>query len=261
MGSISRLQVSEFKKKDFQHGFFGRRGGVSTGIYDSLNIGLGAKDDERENVLENRRRIAADLGVTEHNIATVYQVHGSECVYAENPYGQENRPQADALVTDKKGLALGVLTADCAPVLFTGFKSDGTPVIGAAHAGWRGALAGILQSTVQKMLEIGAELESISACIGPCIQKRSYEVSTEFFEAFIKQSAENEVFFSSGQKPDHPHFDLSGYCAAQLSQAGVNKVIISGVDTYTDENEYFSCRRAAHRSEPDYGRQMSVIMI
>ncbi|HOO82901.1 MAG TPA: laccase domain-containing protein, partial [Alphaproteobacteria bacterium] len=166
-----------------------------------------------------------------------------------------------AMVTDVSGLALGVLTADCAPVLFYGKKSDGAPVVGAAHAGWGGALKGVLDNTLAMMLELGAVPESIRACIGPCIGQKSYEVRDDFADTFLEEDGRNEVFFTAGRCAGHLQFDLPGYCAAKLGRAGVKNVLIKDLDTYFNEEDFFSYRRATHRHEKDYGRQISVIMI
>lgn len=249
-----------FNTDGIRYGFFGRRGGVSLDIYQGLNIGLGS-NDMPEHIMENRRRIAAYLDVDTENLLNVYQVHDDVCVQVDTPWVDGERPRADAMATDVPGLALGVLTADCTPVLLHGKKENGKPVIGAAHAGWRGAYAGILGATVKRMEKLGAVSETITACVGPCIQKKSYEVSADFYDQFIKQDEENDRFFSSGQRAGHPHFDLPGYCASRLQQAGIKRVIIQDLDTYALEDKFFSCRRAAHRNESDYGRQMSVVMI
>lgn len=262
MDLISPKQVSPFKHDAVDHGFFGARGGVSTGLYSSLNVGLGSGDDP-DDVARNRALVAEAMGVEPNDLVTVYQVHGKTCVYLEVPYDQDQRPKADAMVTDKPGLALGILTADCAPVLFHGEKADGRVVIGAAHAGWRGALAGVLQETVRVMVQQGAVLESIKAAIGPCIQKKSYEVSADFYEEFVQQDPEHDRFFSAGSRAEHPHFDLPGYCAAMLAGVGVKHVYIDGADTYeaAQKGDSFSCRLATHQNAGDYGRQMSVIVI
>ncbi len=239
------------------HGFFGRQGGVSKGIYESLNCGIGS-DDAPENVAENRKRVCEAIGAEPENLLSLYQVHGSACLKVEAAWTQDNRPEADAYVTRMPGLALGVLTADCAPVLFYGRSADG-PVIGAAHAGWKGALGSVLENTLQAMRELGAE--HIHASIGPCIQKRSYEVSLDFYENFCRTDENSERFFGGSRKSGRFIFDLPGYCAGRLGLAGVGDVLLFKDDTYSQEHAYFSYRRATHRSEPDYGRQISVIMI
>ena len=249
-------KAPQFGNAFISHGFFGRDGGVSDGLYESLNAGLGSGDDT-EKVKENRRRIAEEIGARE--VAALYQIHSDVCVYAEAAF--DERPQADASVTDTAGVALLILTADCAPVLFSAQKEDGSPIIAAAHAGWGGAFKGVLQRTVDVLCEKGAVQDSIQAVIGPCIQQKSYEVDEAFFQKFIDQSPENEIFFKAGERAGHPHFDLSGYCAKSLSDRGVKAVSISGIDTYPIENGYFSHRRATHNEQLDCGRQASVIMI
>lgn len=239
------------------HGFFGRKGGVSEGLYESLNVGLGTKDDPA-NVTENRARVARALGAVPEKLITLHQVHSADCVYVTAPFASE-RPLADAAVTDVAGIALGVLTADCVPVLFYGEKKFGPPVIGAAHAGWGGALKGVLQSTVQMMREKGAE--TISAAIGPCIRQKSYEVSDEFMAKFVEQHPDNQVFFMDAGRAGHQMFNLPGYVDKILRQAGVERIGNCGIDTYSDEENNFSYRRATHKQEPDYGRQISAIVI
>ncbi|MEM6781414.1 MAG: peptidoglycan editing factor PgeF [Pseudomonadota bacterium] len=240
------------------HGFFTRLGGVSEGIYKSLNCGPGSNDNA-EYVQENRICVAEELKVEAENLLTLYQVHGETCLYVDQPFN--GRPEADALVTDQAGLAIGILTADCGPVLFYGQKSNGTSIIGAAHAGWGGAFKGVLQSTVDMMCERGAESETIRAALGPCIGPASYEVQIEFAEKFLEQDLANEHFFKSARKEGHLMFDLPGYIAKRLAEAGVNHVSLSGLDTYADEKRFFSYRRATHRGESDYGRQISAIVI
>lgn len=238
------------------HGFFGRSGGVSEGVYAGLNCGNGSNDDPAA-VAENRRRVAEEAGCAAENLRTLYQVHGDVCVVSAGQKGVE----ADGHVTDQAGVALGVLTADCAPVLFYGEKDDGAPVIGAAHAGWGGAFKGVLGATVEQMKALGAREESLQAIIGPCIAQSSYEVGFDFADQFLKQDEANEVFFKSAQKDGHLMFDLAGYCALRLSQAGLKQVFIKDVDTYANADRFFSYRRTTHAGEPDYGRQISVIAI
>ena len=245
---------------DIKHGFFGRRGGVSTGLYDSLNCGVGSNDDMIA-VQENRARVAAALSTHKENLVTIHQVHSADCFYVDKPFDGDVKPKGDALVTDEAGLVIGVLTADCGPVLFAGKKADGTPVIGAAHAGWGGALKGICEATVKMMIERGAILETIRAAIGPCIGPKSYEVSLGFEAPFLEQDEANEHFFKAAQKERHLMFDLPGYIALRLAKVGVKHVSITGADTFADEERYFSYRRTTHAQEPDYGRQISAICI
>ena len=244
-----------------KHGFFGKQGGVSTGIYESLNCGPGS-DDTPEAVQANRDIIANKMGVEPDKLISVWQIHSPDCLYISGPVGSgDARPKADAMVTDIPGLALGILTADCGPILFAGEKEDGSPVIGAAHSGWGGALKGVSESTIDKMVEIGAQLETIRVAIGPCIGPASYEVSEGFEAPFLEREPEDEHFFKSARKEGHLMFDLPGYIANRISQTGVTQVTITGVDTYSEEERFFSYRRKTHNNEPDYGRQMSVITI
>lgn len=240
------------------HGFFTRKGGVSAGLYDSLNVGLGTGDDPA-NVTENRARVRDRLGGT--HLVTLHQQHTGDCLYVDAPFASEgDRPVGDALVTDVAGLTIGVLTADCAPILYYGERRDGSPLIGAAHAGWGGALKGIQIATAEAMVARGALIESLHICIGPCIAQASYEVSEAFSAPFLEQSEDYEIFFKAG-RAGHLHFDLAGYNAARLAQTGIRHIVISGEDTYTDEGRFFSYRRATHRKEADYGRQISAIVI
>ena len=232
------------------HGFLGRRDGVSTGILAGLNVGTGSGDD-REAIAENRRRaVAAVLPGAE--LATVHQVHSGEVVYVDRPWPHDERPRVDAMVTDRPGLLLGVLTADCAPVLLADSKAG---IVGAAHAGWRGALAGVTDAAIAGMELIGAARERIAAAIGPCIALRSYEVDEAFLERFLTDDPGNDRFFTGEQ----PHFDLEAYVAARLEVAGIARVERLGLDTYSDPDRFYSYRRATHCGEPDYGRQISLI--
>lgn len=253
------ITLERFSAPDIQHGFFGRRGGVSTGVFDSLNCALGSTDDPAATT-ENRLRVAARMGGNIDRLITVYQIHSPDCVYVDAPFTGD-RPRADALVTDKPGLIIGIVTADCGPILFQGQKADGSPIIGAAHAGWGGALKGVLESTVKTMCDQGARLHSIRAAVGPCIAKASYEVSRGFEEPFLIRDPDDDVFFHESAKPDKLHFDLPGYIARRLSACGVRDVTLSDIDTMANPDDYFSYRRTTHRSEPDYGRQISTISI
>jgi YfiH family protein len=241
------------------HGFFTRRGGVSAGVYTTLNCGPGS-NDAAGLVQRNRAIVAQTAGCTPENLLSLYQFHSAECVVARQSWGTD-RPKGDAMVTDVPGLALGVLTADCAPVLFHGQKADSAPVIGAAHAGWGGALKGVLENTAAEMVALGAQPASIKAAVGPCIAQASYEVQEAFATPFYAQDEESEKFFKSARKAGHLMFDLAGYCAFRLAKAGVQDVSISDLDTYAHEADFFSYRRTTHRGEADYGRQISVIAI
>lgn len=234
------------------HGFLGRRGGVSTGVCAGLNVGTGSGDDPAA-IEENRRRAVAAV-LPDARLVTVYQVHSADCAVAQ-PWALTDRSKADAIVTDRPGLLLGILTADCAPVLLADEKAG---VVGAAHAGWKGALAGVADSTVIAMERLGARRERIAAAIGPCIARASYEVDDAFARRFEDADPENERFFAAG-RPGHHRFDLEAYVAARLAAAGIGRVDALGLDTYADESRFYSFRRATHRGEPDYGRQISLI--
>lgn len=240
------------------HGFFGRQGGVSDDIYKSLNCGIGS-DDQKDAVIENKSRVAEHFSVKPDHLVTLNQIHSPDCLIITGPLPE--RPEADAMVTDRPDLLIGVLTADCGPILFAGDKPDGTPVVGAAHAGWGGALRGVLESTVGTMQEMGANPESIRAAVGPCIGPASYEVSSGFEKPFLERDPEDEHFFKEARKEGHLMFDLPGYIASRLAACEVRQVTITGHDTYALEDEFFSYRRKTHRNEADYGRQISVIGI
>jgi YfiH family protein len=237
------------------HGFLGRRGGVSTGVVAGLNVGTGSKDNPAA-IAENRRR-AIEAVLPGAELATVYQVHSADAVYVTEPWPHDERPKADAMVTDRPGLLLGILTADCAPVLFADVEAG---VVGAAHAGWRGALAGVTDSTIDAMEKIGARRERIVAVVGPSIGQASYEVDEGFRGRFLDVDPANAAFFVTGPA-DKPHFDLEGYVAARLRSAGVGRLETLGLDTYSDPDRFFSFRRATHRGEADYGRQISLVAL
>lgn len=241
------------------HGFFSRRGGVSRDVYASLNCGPGS-GDEPEHVKQNREIVAGIAGCASERLLSLYQIHSADVLSVDGPWRGE-RPQADAMVTDQAGLALGVLTADCGPVLFCGQKADGAPVVGAAHAGWGGALKGVLEACVGSMEALGAEKDSIRAVVGPCISRESYEVSAAFAEPFLAEDDVSEKFFMAAARAGHLMFDLPGYCAFRLARAGLKNVFIKDLDTYFNEEDFFSYRRKTHRKEKDYGRQISVVMI
>ncbi|MBV1689783.1 peptidoglycan editing factor PgeF [Novosphingobium sp. G106] len=235
------------------HGFLGRRGGVSTGVVAGLNVGLGSGDEEAA-VAENRKRAAAAV-LPGAPIVACYQIHSPDCVTVGEPWSDAERPQADALVTDRPGLLLGIVTADCTPVLFADREAG---VIGAAHAGWKGAIGGVTDRTIEAMEALGARRSAISAAIGPTIAQASYEVDEGFRERFFSADSANERFFEAG-KPDHWQFDLPAYVAARLAGAGIGQVATLGLDTYAVPDRFYSFRRATHRGEPAYGRQMSLI--
>jgi len=239
------------------HGFFTRLGGVSDGIYASLNCGPGSRD-AAESVVENRTRVAAILGAAPDNLLTVFQKHTNKATIAEKPWAKGKAPEADAIVTATPGLAIGVLTADCAPVLLCDPKAR---VIGAAHAGWRGALGGIVEATVEAMTDLGAKPEHIHAAIGPAISQGAYEVGQDYMAQFLAAEPGTETFFTIDEGSGEPHFDLPGYVAERLARAGVGDVFELGFCTYYDETRLFSYRRSQHHGEDDYGRQISVILL
>lgn len=243
-----------------RHAFFTRQGGVSRGVYDSLNVGYGS-DDSRENVAENRWRAMAVLGQPVEALNTIYQVHSPDVVVADRLWSPDRAPQGDAMVSDQPGIVLGILTADCVPVLFAGKREDGRPVIGAAHAGWRGALGGVLEATVGAMESLRVRRDGICAAIGPCIGAESYEVGPEFGQPFIDKDPENGRFFAPGRREGHPLFDIAGYVAAQLQRLGLAGVGMVEADTCADADLFYSYRRKTLNGEADYGRQLSAIVI
>jgi YfiH family protein len=239
-----------------RHAFFTREGGVSDGVYADLNGGLGSNDDPAK-VAENRRRMAAQMGVAPARFLSVWQIHSPDAVVATGPWENASRPRADAMVTRSEGLSIGVTAADCGPILLV---DPNARVIGAAHAGWKGALTGIVESTVEAMEKLGAERSGIVAAIGPLIRQHSYEVGGEFVERFIEADAENGVFFIPSTREGHAMFDLAGFIRMRLENAGVLMIDDIGVDTYSDER-FYSYRRSVHRQEPDYGRHVHAIAL
>lgn len=252
MTTITPLRVDALSP--LPHGFLGREGGVSTGIHAGLNVGLGS-DDDRAAIIENRRR-AVDAIAPGFDLATVHQVHSPDAVTAVHAIADDARPHADALVTDRPGLLLGILTADCVPVLLADVRAG---VVAAAHAGWKGALAGITDNSIAAMEALGADRDHIVAAIGPCIARASYEVDAAFARRFEGDDPANERFFAAGRRADHVQFDIEAYVAHRLASAGLSTIIALGQDTYAQESRFFSFRRATHRSEPGYGRQISLI--
>ena len=234
------------------HGFLGRRGGVSAGAVAGLNCGLGSGDDL--GLVRENRRLAAQAVLPGARIVGMHQIHGAICLEAGD-WGEDERPRADALVTDRPGLLLGVLTADCAPVLLADAEAG---VVGAAHAGWRGAAAGVTDAVIAGMLRLGARIERIAAAVGPCIAQRNYEVDQKFAEALVAADPASERLFAQGPS-GKPHFDLEAFVAARLAAAGVERVETLGLDTHADEGRFYSYRRATHRGEASYGRQISLI--
>ncbi|MEG3124305.1 peptidoglycan editing factor PgeF [Sphingomonas sp. GB1N7] len=237
------------------HGFLGRRGGVSTGLYAGLNVGIGS-DDDRDAVVTNRAR-AMEAVLPGAQLLSPYQIHSADCVTVLAPYEDRLRPRADALVTDRPGFALGIITADCAPVLFADVEAG---VVGAAHAGWKGAIGGVTDSTIAAMEALGAKRDRIAAAIGPCIARASYEVDDTFVRTFEHEDPANERFFAPG-KPGHQQFDLEAYVVHRLATAGLTRIEALGLDTYPDADRFFSFRRATHAGETGYGRQISIIGI
>ncbi len=240
-----------------RHGFGTREGGVSRGIYTSLNCGVGSKDD-RDLVGENRTRFAARLGSESSALVTPYQTHSAEVAIVEEPWTRENTPKADAVVTARPGLAIGISTADCVPVLFADPEAK---ITGAAHAGWRGALSGVLEATIDKMVNMGATRSRIAAAIGPAISQQAYEVGEEFEANFLEVTDANARFFVRKSEDSQPYFDLTGYVEVRLQEAGTGAVENLRLCTYGDDGRFFSYRRSCHRDEPDYGRQISAILI
>jgi hypothetical protein len=240
------------------HGFFGRSGGVSTGIFASLNCGPGSGDD-RASVIENRKRALEALGNNANaQLLTLYQIHSATVVTVTQPWETGKGPQADAMVTDTPGLALGILTADCAPVLLADAQAG---VIGAAHAGWKGALSGVIDSVLLAMEGLGAQRSHIAAAVGPCISQPDYEVGAEFRDNFQRADESNARWFIPSERPEHFRFDLPGYVESRLRAASVENVVRIDRCTYAEEASFFSYRRATHRGEKDYGRQLSAIIL
>jgi len=239
------------------HAFFTREGGVSAGLYASLNGGVGSQDN-KAHVAENRARMARTLGAAPENFLSLYQIHSADVVVADRPWPADARPRADAIVTKTPGLAIGASTADCGPVLFADADAR---VIGATHAGWRGAFGGVLEATIAAMEKLGADRSRIVAALGPMIRQDNYEVGGEFVRNFIAQDKANERFFKSARRDGHAMFDLPGYVAHRLARARVAQVEDLGLCTYADPARFFSYRRSTHRAEPDYGRHINSIML
>jgi polyphenol oxidase len=251
-----RIEANSLKRlAPIRHAFFTREGGVSSGLHATLNAGLGSQD-RPENVAENRRRMAEALGVS--SIVTAYQIHSPNVVVADRPWTREQAPRADAVVTQIPGLAVGVTTADCGPVLFADPEAG---VVGAAHAGWKGALGGVLESTIDEMVRLGAERARIFAALGPMIRQPNYEVGPVFVRSFEQADRANARFFKPAERPGRARFDLPGFIAARLEAAGIRRIEDLGVCTYADEQRFFSFRRTTHRGEPDYGRHVNAIAI
>ena len=239
-----------------RHGFMTRRGGVSTGIWEGLNCGPGSADDAAA-VADNRERVAAHFDVPPDHLWSLHQVHSPDVVTVAGPQGPSPRAKADAMVTATPGVALGVLTADCAPVLFADAQAG---VVGAAHSGWKGALGGVLEATIEAMERVGAERSRIAATIGPTISQRAYEVGPEFVERFLDENPDHSRYFAGGEG-DRAMFDLPGFALSRLRAAGVGSAEWTGHCTYSDPHRFYSYRRTTHRGESDYGRLIAVIRL
>ena len=237
------------------HGFLGRRGGVSEGVCAGLNVGLGSGDDPER--IRANRRLAVDSVRAGAELATLHQIHSADALYVATAYPDDARPRADAMVTDRPGLVLGILTADCAPVLLADRQAG---VVGAAHAGWKGALGGVVEATVAEMERLGADRARIAAAVGPCIARRSYEVDDGFLRRFGEADPEHERFFAPGREGHH-QFDLEGFVLSRLAESGLTRIEAMGEDTYSQPERFFSYRRATHRGEPAYGRQIGLISL
>jgi YfiH family protein len=252
------LQAASLSKlARIRHAFFTRSGGVSGGVYASLNGGTGS-NDAPDKVAENRARMAAAVGVAPERLLTAYQIHSPDVVIAERPWTQENRPRADAIVTRTPALAIGVSTADCGPVLLADAEAG---VIGAAHAGWRGALTGVIEAAIAAMERLGAERSRIAAALGPTIRQPNYEVGPEFVARFLAADADNARFFAPSPRAGHAMFDLAGYIGTRLQRAGIAHVEDLGLCTYGEPARFFSYRRTTKLGEPDYGRHINAIAL
>ncbi len=251
------IEASELKSKAVAHGFFTRQGGHSRGIFTSLNCGMGSGDDKTI-VRKNRGIAAAALKVEEPRLITAHQVHSPDVISVSAPWSEGERPRADAMVTRERGLAIGVLTADCGPILLVDRQAG---IIGAAHAGWKGALAGVTGATLAAMESLGAERSRIVAVIGPMISQAAYEVGPEFPERFLEDDAGNQRYFIPSARAGHALFDLPGFLEARLRRDGAGTVVNLGLCTFSDEARFFSYRRTTHRAERDYGRQISAIAL
>jgi len=252
-----KIEADALALPGIRHGFFTRNGGVSDGIYGSLNIGLGSKDDTAR-VVENRGRVADAMQVSRDRLVTPWQYHSDVALTVERPWRDDERPEADAVVTRTAGLALGITTADCTPVLFA---DPDAKVVGAAHAGWRGAFGGVLESTLDAMERLGADRTRIVAVIGPTISKANYEVGPDFRETFLAADPANDRYFAVPDGMEKPHFDLPAYAAGRLRDAGAGTIVDLRRCTYAEEDLFFSYRRTTHRGEPDYGRLIAAIAL
>jgi polyphenol oxidase len=254
---IEAGSLNDLRDAGIRHGFFTKQGGVSDGVYAALNCGLGSNDDAAK-VLENRARVARHLGSQSDHVVTLFQTHSATALIVDQPISRDAVPKADAVVTRTPGLVIGALAADCNPVLFA---DPVAKIVAAAHAGWRGALGGILESTITAMESLGADRTRMVAAVGPCINQASYEVGAEFEAEFLTASAAYDVFFHRASPTSRPHFDLPGFVMMRLGRAGVGTTERVAPCTYENESKFFSFRRATHRKEQDYGRQISAIMV
>lgn len=257
MGNLMLQARSLAELGGIEHGFFTRAGGVSDGIYATLNGGTGS-NDAPDKIAENRARMAARLGVGAESLLTAYQIHSPDVVVVESPWAADKRPRADALVTKTPRLAIGISTADCGPLLFADAQAR---VIGAAHAGWRGALTGVIEATIAAMENLGAARARIVGALGPTISQPNYEVGAEFVERFLAAAPDNARFFSATPKTSHALFDLPGYITARIAQAGIVEFENLALCTYAEPERFFSFRRTTHRNEPDYGRHINAIAL
>jgi YfiH family protein len=251
------IEAKTLSLKNIRHGFFTRQGGVSGGLYASLNGGIGSRDSAAD-VAENRARMAAALGVEPKSLLTAYQIHSPQAVVVEAAWTSDERPRADGIATRTPGLAIGVTTADCGPILLA---DPAARVIGAAHAGWRGALTGIVEATVAAMEQLGAERSRICAALGPMIRQPNYEVGADLIARFVAQDPDSQRFFTAAPREGHALFDLAGFIGLQLDRAGVQQFEDLGLCTYADPARFFSFRRSTHQAEADYGRHVNAIAL
>lgn len=254
---ISPVLSPALSQAGIRHAFFTREGGVSEGVYAGLNGGIGS-GDRPENVAENRARMARYMGVAPENLLSLYQIHSATALPVREIWSRENRPQADAMVSVTPGIALGVGAADCGPILFADPEAR---VVGAAHSGWKGAIGGVLESTIAAMEREGARRGRIIVAMGPMLSQAHYEVGPEFLAAFLAENPDNHRYFRDGPRPDYPHFDLPGYIAGRLERAEVGTIENLGLCTYADEQRFYSYRRKTHRNEPDYGRLIAAVVL
>jgi YfiH family protein len=263
MNTLQRSRVGMLQAQSLtalsgiRHAFFTRAGGVSDGVYQTLNGGVGSNDAPAK-VAANRARMAAGLGVAPDHLITAYQIHSPQVVVADRPWPQSGRPRADAIVTRTPGLAIGISTADCGPVLLADAQAR---VIGAAHAGWRGALAGVIEATVAAMEALGAGRSRLRAAAGPMIRQPNYEVGQDLIDRFLAAEPGNARYFVAGPRAGHALFDLAGFIVDRLRRAGVEQVEDLGHCTYADATQFYSYRRSTHRAEPDYGRHVNAIAL